>query len=99
MTITPGGFIALRQLKQQLAHYLNIRCNGSKAMLTIEVKIKGNQAIVRKVLSYPAKRYALTKDGEWAFIPEGQAFPEQCILPVVQHQHPQVNIEHPDPTT
>ena len=54
-------------------------------MPTIEVKIKGDQAIVRKVLHYPAKRYALTKDGEWAFIPEGQPYPEQCILPVIRH--------------
>lgn len=55
--------------------------------MKIEVKIKDNQAIVRKTLRYPAKRYGLTREGEWAFVAQGQPYPEQCLLPVIQYDN------------
>jgi hypothetical protein len=54
---------------------------------TIEVKIKGDQAIVRKTLHSPPRRYALTSSGQWTLVPEGQAYPKQCILPVIKYDN------------
>lgn len=54
--------------------------------LKIEIKVRGAQAIVRKTVYYPARRYALTVSGRWVFVPEGQTYPKQCILPVIEYE-------------
>jgi len=46
------------------------------------------QVIIRKVLiDEDAERrclgkYGLSKQGDWIFIPEGQRYPDECLLPV-----------------
>ncbi len=71
----------------------------SVSVIMDSVKPDESRVIVRKVTlmdddKFVAK-YGLTSDGTWLIVPEGERYPDQCLLPVIIIPKPYPNPDFP----